>query len=681
VSLIGIDVGGTFTDGVLLGDGPPRMAKVPTRPGEEWRSVLEIVDSFGVDMADTSVRHGTTIVTNAVLERKGARTALVTTRGHRDVLEIQRGVRTDLYDLQADKPVPLVPRRLRFEIDERVNWRGDVLRGPDEDEIAALAEELRAAEVEAVAICFLHSYLNAVNERVVGDGLRALLPDVDISLSAEVSPQFREYERSCTVVVNAFVKRKVAAYHSRLADALRERNYTRELLIMQSNGGMAPPSSLIERPVHAVLSGVAAGSMAAAYVGQLVGSSSVIGLDVGGTSADVSIAVDGAPELAASYEVETGVSLQVPSRSVHTIGAGGGSIGWIDGGGRLRVGPRSAGANPGPACYGRGGTEPTVTDANLVLGRLDPDYFLGGQMAVSAEAAREALEGLEVPGAEGLDVDGKALGMLRIVDANMMEAIRLITVRRGYDLRDFVLVAFGGAGPLHATSIARDLNIPKVVVFPHPGVLSALGLLVVDVRHDLARTLLVELDAEDGASLEGGFAALEAEARGQLEQDGFTPADMVIERSVDVRYSGQSFEITVPIGSPADASTLAAARAAFDAEHLRLRGHAAEDDTCEIVNVRVSGVGLTARAPMDHPTVEGSLDDAIKGTRQVNLGEPWGWTECSVYQRELIPPGSSFAGPALIEELDSTTIAFPGWVCAVDDHGILTVSIDSQEAA
>ena len=643
--------------------------------------MLEIVDGFGADLSATSVRHGTTIVTNAVLERKGARTALVTTRGHRDVLEIQRGVRTDLYDLQADKPVPLIPRRLRFEIDERVDWRGEVLRAPSDEAIDALAAELLDAEVEAVAICFLHSYRNDGNERRVADGLRQRLGDVDISISSEVSPQFREYERACTVAVNAFVKRKVAAYHSHLANALRERGYERELLIMQSNGGMAPPSALIERPVQAVLSGVAAGGMAAAFVGRLVGCPNVIGLDVGGTSADVSIAVDGEPELASTYEVETGISLQVPSRAVHTIGAGGGSIAWVDAGGRLRVGPQSAGAVPGPACYGRGGTEPTITDANLVLGRLDPDYFLGGQMTVSVEAARDALERLEVPGAEDLDVADKAIGLLRIIDANMREAIRLISVRRGHDLREFVLVAFGGAGPLHATSIARDLNIPKVVIYPHPGVLSAMGLLVVDVRHDLARTLLVNLTDDVAPTLDAAFGELESGARAQLAQDGFGGDEILLERSVDVRYAGQSFEVTVPIDSPTDASALAAARASFDAEHRRLRGHAAETDACEIVNVRVTGVGLTPRPAIGRPEVSGTLEDAIKKEREVHFGDPWGWTDCPVYQRDLIPPGSRFVGPAVIEEVDSTTLAFPGWTCEVDDHGVLTVSIDSEVAA
>jgi N-methylhydantoinase A len=678
VSSIGIDVGGTFTDGVLLSDGELKVAKVPTRPGEEWRSVLEAVDALGGDLASVSLRHGTTVVTNAVLERKGARTALVTTRGHRDVLEIQRAVRTDLYDLQADKPEPLVPRGLRFEIDERLNWRGDVLRSPSKEEIEAVAAELRSADVEAIAVCFLHSYIKDEHELLVAQALREALGDeVDISISSEVAPQFREYERTCTVVVNAYVKRRVAAYHERLAEALLERGYDRDLLIMQSNGGMSPPEALISRPVHAVLSGPAAGSMATAYVGELVGSPNVIGLDVGGTSADVSISVAGIPELGTSYEIETGVTLQVPSRNIYTIGAGGGSIGWVDSGGRLRVGPQSAGSQPGPACYGRGGAEPTVTDANLVLGRLNPDYFLGGQMEVSVDAAREALARLELPDAVDLDVYQKATGILRIVDANMMEAIRLISVRRGYDLRDFALVAFGGAGPLHASSIARDLNIPKVLVFPHPGVLSALGLLIVDVRHDYARTLLLPLEDAAVDPLETAFAQLEAEAREQLERDGFEPSMTVLERSLDLRYAGQSYEITVPVANPASAETLRAARVAFDEEHGRLRGHFAADAPSEVVNVRVAGIGLTGRPPVEASEAQGALEDALKGTRDVFLDEPWGWTECAIYDRESIPRGSSFEGPALVEELDSTTLIFPGWSCEVDQHGILIVSSEA----
>lgn len=674
VALVGIDVGGTFTDGVLLDGGVLKVAKVATRAGEQWRSVLEAIEALGANLAETSIRHGTTVVTNAVLERKGARTALVTTRGHRDVLEIQRAVRRDLYDIQADKPEPLVPRRLRFEVDERVNWRGDVLRAPTDGQIQQLANDLRAVGAEAIAISFLHSYVNDTHERMVAETLRLLLGEVDISVSSEVSPQFREYERTCTVVVNAYVKRNVADYLSRLAGALAEGGYTRELLIMQSNGGMAPPDALISRPVHAILSGPAAGSMAAAYVGALTGSPKVIGLDVGGTSADVSVSVGGVPELGTSYEIEKGVSLQVSSRNIYTIGAGGGSVGWIDVGGRLRVGPRSAGSEPGPACYGRGGTEPTVTDANLVLGRLNPDYFLGGQMSVSVDAAKTAIESLEIPGAQ-MDIFEKATGMLRIVEANMMDAIRLISVRRGHDLRDFVLVAFGGAGPLHASSIARDLNIPKVVVFPHPGVLSALGLLVVDVRHDYARTLMQPLSAGDLETVERAFMQLEEEARNQLQRDGFAPAGTVLERSLDLRYEGQSFEITVGVERPATAATLNAARGAFDLEHGRLRGHSAPADPCEIVNVRVTGTGLTERPRVDVANGHrGSVGAAVKGHRRVFLDQPWGWTDCTIYDREKIPRESHFKGPAVVEELDSTTLVFPSWSCDVDSNGILTVS-------
>jgi N-methylhydantoinase A len=649
---LGVDVGGTFTDLVALVEGGLITAKVPTTPRNQAQGVVAALDTVQLDVeAVASFAHGSTVATNALLERRGARTALVTTEGFRDVIEIGRQNRPALYDLTRDRPPPLVPRELRFTVRERMSPEG-VLVPLDEDSVGAAVAACREAGVEAVAVCLLFGFLHPEHERKVGEALRRALPEARISLSSEVLPEFREYERCSTTVCNSYLAPRLGAYLERLADEVATLGLPSPL-VMQSSGGTAEIATAAARAASCLLSGPAGGVVGAAWVAGLSGFRDLLTFDMGGTSTDVAPVLGGEVQTT-TESVVAGVPVRLPMVDVHTVSAGGGSIAWIDAGGALRVGPRSAGADPGPAAYGRGGTEPTVTDANLYLGYLPDRAELGGEVRLDRGLAEAALGRL---GAQaGLDVEETARGIVRVADAEMTRALRVISIERGLDPRELTLVAFGGAGGLHACSLAEELDIGRILVPLAAGVLSALGLAISDVRRDQVSPLLAELEAADPAELEACFAGLEAGARARLAGDG----RLSLARLADLRYQGQSFELTVAAGAVEELA------ARFHAEHERRYGYRMEEEAVELVNLR-----LVATVPREKPELPGAPPRGKErpGRRQARLDD--GWRELDVHDRATLGVGSRLEGPAVVEFAESTLLVRPGWRATVDEVGTL----------
>jgi N-methylhydantoinase A len=695
---LGVDIGGTFTDAVLWDDsgGAPRIAKVPSTPRDPSAGFLsaarDVVRSAGLAPGDVGlIVHGTTVATNAIIEGKTARTAFVTTAGFRDLLEIQRQIRPSLYDLQFEKPPPLVPRDLCFELTERLDARGTVLQPLDETEVPRIARALRAAGVESVAVCLLHAYRNPDHEQRAGALLRAALPRASVSLSSDVAPEFREYFRASTTVLNAAVRPVVERYLGAIEQRLRADGFAAPLLVMQSNGGVLGAASARERPVFMVESGPAAGVIAATYLAECLGRRDVIAFDMGGTTAKAGLVRDGTPAITKEYEVGaragtgtgaargTGYPIRTPVIDLVEIGAGGGSIAWVDAGGALRVGPHSAGADPGPACYGRGGTEPTVTDANLVLGRLAPDSFLGGALRLDVDAARRAVE-QRCAGPLGLDVVAAAHGIVEIANAAMTNALHLVSVQRGHDPRDFALVAFGGAGPLHTNRLAAELHVPLTVVPPSPGVASALGLLATDLVHDYSRTLHRPTGTLDPRAVDSAFQELESEGRRVLERDGVPPSSIAFRRYLEMRYAGQSFELTVPVpaGGLRD-GRLRATVDAFHREHRRAYGFAVPDEPTEVVTLRLAAVGRMPRPRLRPRSAIGRGSDAAR-VRRVYFEEAGDFIRCPVYDRNSLAAGLRLDGPAIVEELDSTCVIHPGYAAAVDELGNLLLTAAAARA-
>jgi N-methylhydantoinase A len=676
---IALDVGGTFTDVTLLGPGADGLfiAKTPTTPADPSQGFLAGV-AKALALAGASpealdqVLHGTTIATNAILEGKGARTGLLITQGFRFVLEIGRHDIPRHANMFAwQKPSRPVPPELIFEIPERVGVDGEQLTPVDATAVRSAACRLRDAGVASVAVCFLHSYASPAHERRAREALLAEHPDAAVSLSSEVLPVFREYERAMATVLNAYVLPLVGHYVARLEDKLRARGIRAPLRIMKSNGGVIGADVVRGQPIHTALSGPAAGVVGARLVGQAAGFPSLISVDVGGTSADVCLIRDG--EVEVTSEGQVGVwPLHVPMIDVHTIGAGGGSIARVAEDGTLTVGPQSAGALPGPVCYGMGGDAPTVTDAHLVLGRVPP-ALVGGEIPLDVEAARRAiLDRIARP--LGLSLEAAASGILQIVDNNMVGAIRLVSVERGHDPRDFALVPFGGAGPLHGGSLAALLGMRTVVVPRHPGVLSTLGLLATDVRNDYARTSLQKPPHHAAAAVAAIYGDLEGEATAWLAAEGVPPDQRRLQRLADLRYRHQGFEITVPWNEP-DLSVDALVRR-FHERHRRLYTYALEDAPVEIVTLRVSATGGLRRFTLPRlPARRGSAAQARTGRRRVYFEEAGGWVECETYDRDGLPAGAILAGPAIVEQLDATTVVLPGQRATVDRVGNLIVRL------
>jgi N-methylhydantoinase A len=651
---LGVDVGGTFTDLVALSDRGVTTSKVPSTPRDQSVGVMNAIGASGVeaDVLD-ALAHGMTVATNALLERRGARTALVTTEGFRDVLEIARQNRPSLYDLTRDRPPALVPRELRFTVKERMGPEGEI--SPlDEASVKAAISAIREAEVEAVAVCLLFAFMHPEHERRVGEALREALDGVHVSLSSEVLPEFREYERFSTTAADAYLAPKLAAYLKNLAGKVEDAGMPTPL-IMQSAGGVVGIENAVDDAAAFVLSGPAGGVVGAAYVGSLGGYRDLLTFDMGGTSTDVAPVIGG--EVQTTTEtVIAGVPLRVPMVDAHTVSAGGGSIAWADAGGALRVGPHSAGAEPGPAGYDKGGEEPAVTDANLFLGYLADRAELGGEVVLRRELSEEALERLGKK--IGLNALETALGIVRVADAEMVRALRVISVERGLDPREFALLAFGGAGGMHACRLAEELGMETVLVPRAGGVLSALGLAISDLRRDYVGPYLANLPDVNVRELKELLEGMENTAAKDLEGPRYT-------RRADLRYRGQSFELTIEAEKPLEIDKL---EECFHAAHERRYGYRMEDEPVELVNLR-----LTATVPVDKPELKEPPPEgeAEPGRREANFdGE---WQEVRVLDREQMGKGSEVVGPAIVEFRESTCVVRPGWHGVVDGVGTLVL--------
>ena len=681
---LGVDVGGTFTDLVLFDElsGRLTLAKTPSTPTDPSvgvaQGVAKVAARAGIRPADIgAVVHGTTVATNALLERRGAACALIVTEGFRDVLHIGRQDRPKLYEFLTRRPEPLVPRHRRFEVRERMLPTGEVLAPLDDAQVLGVIEAIRRQGVGAVAVCLLHSYANPEHERRLGELLRRELPGVAVCLSSEVLPEFKEFERMSTTVVTAYLVPLVEHYLGNLLERVSELGFGGMLHVMQSNGGLMTADVAARRSAHLVLSGPAAGVIGAVQLATWAGLTNVISVDMGGTSFDICLAADGEVRLTQESEV-AGCPIKLPMVDVHTLGAGGGSIAWVDHGGALRVGPRSAGADPGPACYGRGGELPTVTDANLVLGRLSPEQLLGGELQLDVEASRRAIEA-SVARPLDLTVEAAAEGIVRVINATMVKGMRLVSVARGHDPREFVLVAFGGGGPLHAVELAEELGLPQVLVPVAPGVTSALGLLLADFRHDRAVTHLRNLAEVDPRELEAMYAGLEQDLLTEMRAEGLAPAQVTLLRTADLRYHGQGYELETPAPpGPLDRPQLRRLHATFRQIHERVYGYAPADDAIDVINVRVTAIGRVARPERDGRGTPDRLRRPRPSVRRriYTHGE---WVDAGVFVRDELQPGDRIAGPCIVEQLDSTTLLLPGHQVSVDAGRNLLINLRPTE--
>lgn len=692
---LGVDVGGTFTDAVLISEqtGDIHIAKVPSTPKDPsigfLTAVNQILEKAGIRAPNVSyLVHGTTVATNALIEGKSPKTAFITTEGFRDLLEIGRQIRPSLYDVHFHKLRPLVPRDLCFEVPERLDASGNVLRALDESRVVEIAKKLKQEKIGSVAICFLHSYLNPAHEERVEELLREHAPHTVPSVSAHVCPEFREYFRASTTVVNACVKPVVASYLKGIENQLASEGTKAELLIMQSNGGVLTFKQAAERPVYMVESGPAAGVIAANFVAGKLGYKDVVSFDMGGTTAKAGLILEGRPKVTKEYEVGaearpgagqsrgSGYPIRTPVIDLVEIGAGGGSIAWVDPGGVLRVGPQSAGADPGPICYGRGGKQPTITDANLVLGRINPSYFLGGEMDLDIGAATAGIKA-NCADRLGLDTIAAANGIVEIANAAMVNALRLTTVRRGYDPRSLVMVAFGGAGPLHANRLCAEMQIPRLIIPPSPGTCSALGLLTTDVKHEFSRTRIMRGDQANAEVINKIFSSMEKEGLELLERDGIPPQRMSFQKEIEMRYKGQSYEIAVACPSGTlDLPALEQVCARFHQDYERAYGRGYPEEVIEMVNYRVTAVGVIPTPPAQRVAKRGRpVTDARKGVRQIFFSEAGGFIEAEVYDRYKLEPGHHLKGPAVVEEMDSNTLIHPGFASEVDTLGNLLIGV------
>jgi N-methylhydantoinase A len=675
---VGVDSGGTFTDVCLFDEEAGRVEvwKVASTPDDPSRGIAQGVEEGmrrvepGAAQPGAPVAyfgHGTTVATNALIQHRGVRTGLVTTDGFRDLLEIGRQKRPDLYDMQADKPPTLVPRDLRQEVPERVRHDGRIDLPLDEARMRAAAKALAQAGVKAVAVSFLYGFIRPGHEQRAVAILREEMPDAFISAGHEIAPEFREFERLSTVVLNAYLGPVMRGYIERLSPRLRGLGMTATPHLTQSNGGVIGFHTAAEMPVRAVLSGPSTGVVGAQAIGRVAGFEDLITFDMGGTSTDVAL-LDGGQCKLTSEAMVHGYPIKAPMLDIHTVGAGGGSIAYIDGGGLLKVGPRSAGADPGPVCYGRGATEPATTDANVVLQTLNPRELLGGRMKVDQALARAAIAGL----AErlGLGVMETAQGIISVVTANMARAIRVISVQRGHDPRDYTLMAFGGAGPLHAARLARELDMRRVLVPPHPGILCAMGLLLTDLRADFAATRLLPASAACVAEVAAAFDGLAARAEEWFAQEEIAPADRHLTRTADMRYAGQNYELAVPLpDGPVTTATIAALSAGFAEAHRQRYGFIAAEEPVQLVTLRLEATGRVRKAELkSFPDAGPDASGAIIGERDVWFPEAGAFVHTPVYARDRLAPGNAFTGPAIVEQMDTTTVVLPGMHARVDPY-------------
>jgi N-methylhydantoinase A len=682
VTSVAVDVGGTFTDVCVLDDdsGDIRVAKVPST-SDPLEGVLAGVEEAGIDLSEVRLfSHGTTVATNALITRRFPPAAMVTTRDFRDVIEIRRGTRDDLWDAYKDVAPPYIRRRDRFEVTERVDFSGEVVEALDEDDVREVARILERRKVETVAVCFINAFANPDHERRAAEILREELDGVSVTTSSGVLPEIFEHERFSTTVANAVLSPLVGGYVQRLADELEERGYQGDLLLLHSGGGVMTPRTVEKLAVRLAASGIAAGAIASRHIAALCGHDNAIGLDMGGTSTDISLVYEGEPKVTKEWSVEYGYPIRFPSIEVLTIGAGGGSLAWIDEAGSLRNGPQSAGADPGPASYGRGGEEPTNTDANLLLGRLGTE-LIGGGMKLDRDAAEAAIRD-KVAEPLGLDAIDAAGAVIEVANANMADAVRLISIRKGYDPREFALVVFGGAGPLHGAALAKELMIPTVIVPPNPGVTSALGCLLVDVRHDLSEMYSGEADEVDAGEVEEAFARLEKEAREMLDAEGIPEDRVRLTREIDMRYVGQWRALPIDVEAPLE--SLDPVVEAFHAEHEREHSYRREDSPVEVYQLNVRAVGETEKTELpsyDSGGGEGGREPESTGTRTVVFVRGEDAVEAPVFARDDLPAGAAFEGPALIDQLDSTVLVPPGVKVEVDEWLNIRMQIEQEDAS
>jgi N-methylhydantoinase A len=670
----GIDIGGTFTDLIVFDEetGSIEITKTPSTPDNSAEGVIN-----GLTKAETAISdldffsHGSTVGTNALIERDLPRTGLITTDGFRDVHEIRDATKEDVWDAYTDVADPYVMRRDRLEVTERIDYTGDVVTPLDEDDVREVVQVFKKRGIDTIAISLINAYVNGDHERRVQEIVEKEHPDAFVCCSHEILPEMFEHERTSTTIVNAALVPVVREYLTDLARQLAERGYENDVLAMHSGGGVMTTEAIAYYAARIANSGPTAGAIAGQYIAEQCGFDNAIGFDMGGTSVDVSLTYGGDIEMTDEWAVEYGYPIMFPSTDIKTIGAGGGSIAWIDEGGSLRVGPRSQGADPGPACYMRGGDKPTITDANVLLGWVDPDKFLGGEMDATAGPSREVIE-RDI--AEPLDLDATeaASAIEQIAIANMCNAVRLVSTSKGYDPRDFAIVAFGGAGPMHAAHVAREMNIPNVIVPPYPGINSALGCLLVDVEHDLSKTFVANATEEIADDLEAALAEVESEILERLRAEEIEDDQIRLEHEVKMRYAGQWRSLAVPCSLPIE--SVDEIRERFHEEHERVYAYSDRDATVEIYGIRVTGRGLVEKPSF--PEIEsGSVEDAHLGTREVYFEDAGGFVETDLYQREQLGAGATFSGPAIVEQMDSTVVVPPEASVEVEQTGNLIIEI------
>ncbi len=693
---VGVDIGGTFTDVILAEQNTHRLygSKKLTTPDDPSRGVLEALQE-ALNRAESQSRdvervvHATTLATNLILEGKGAKVAYVATKGFGDTIMMgrERRVGPDRYDLLFERSEPPVPKHLVVEADERMDFRGQVVSPLDEGEAASALERLAREAPEAVAVCLIHAYANPAHERRIAELLRQQMPGVYIALSSDVWPEYREYERATTTVMSAYVGPLMSRYVERLAGQVKDLGIPAPLQIMQSNGGVMSADAVVSKPIQSIESGPAAGVIAACHLGQLFGHSDIISFDMGGTTAKAGLIRDGKPGISHDFHVGGGASfvgtrrvgtgwpIKIPVIDLAEVGAGGGSIAWVDTGGSLQVGPHSAGASPGPACYNFGGDQPTVTDANLVLGYLNPDYFLGGEMRIYPEASREAIEE-KVARPLGMDLVTAASGIYEIANMNMASAVRIVTIERGIDPRRVAVMAFGGAGPAHIVKVAEQFDIPSVIVPITPGLASAIGLLVSDMTNDLVRTKVMGPDETDLSEINAIFQELESTGLAKMGSDGIPRDQITVERQVDARFLYQAHELSVPVGSGVlGQEHIEAARQGFRDLYNELYGILQERNPVELVNFRVRIMGSVPKVDLAPSEMTGGDPSrALKGMRPVYFKDSNGFVDAPVYDRLALQAGDVLAGPTVVEEPESTTIIPPSYQGAIDRYMSIVIT-------
>ncbi|WP_065410285.1 hydantoinase/oxoprolinase family protein [Pseudobacillus wudalianchiensis] len=675
---VAVDVGGTFTDVFIFDEktGKIHVTKTSSTPSNPEKGMMDGIAKAKLTGDQIAMfSHGTTVGTNALIERKLPKAALVTTKGFRDVTEIRRGTKLDLWDAYNDVAEPYIKRRDRFEVTERVDFAGNIMTEVNEAEVRELARVLKRRQVESIAICFMNAYVNGDNEKRVKDILQEEMPEVYICTSSETLPEIFEHERMSTTIVNAVLGPTISKYIKVLEEEMKGIGYKGDILVLHSGGGVMTSETVPRYAARLASSGIAAGAIASKHIANMCGFKNAIGLDMGGTSTDISLMYDNDLRVTKDWYIEYGYPIGFPSIEILTIGAGGGSLSWIDEGGSLRNGPQSAGAVPGPACYQRGGTEPTNSDANVVLGRLGTK-LLDGQMTLDKEAAVKAIE-KTVASKLGYSVYEAADAIIKVANANMCDALRLISVRRGYDPRDFALVAFGGAGALHGAELAKEMEIPNVIVPAHPGVAAAMGCLLVDVRHDVTKTYLANVAEIEKDDVEKEFIEMEKEAIRLLEEEGIAPENMNLIRYVDMRYVGQWRTLSVTVDRPLQSLENAVER--FHQEHEREFAFRDEETGIEIYGLRVEAIGTVNKPEFNKEEPSGTLEEALKETREVYFEEADGFIETAVYDRVKIPVLSEFSGPAIIDQLDSTVVVPPYCTVKVDEYRNIIMSFTKNK--